>query len=183
MQNRMTALVIKWKPQIVLDAEAATRRKLKADAQAQFPELSGNPAFLETAIDSLEARGIELGTEGSERLKEVLTEIRSSKEGELGGKWLYKCRYTRKSLTTSQSDIVYGTATVTLKGSVLTILSGSGPEVSFSGSFDNGRVTGKLGLFTTSTSCEGVGNKEKISVSGQGQIADGTFQANLILLR
>lgn len=77
-----------------------------------------------------------------------------------------------------------GTAPATLKEGVLTIVSTQGPaEVTFSGSFDKGRLTGKMGIGATSINCDGVGSKEKISLSGRGQVADGTIQANLVFLR
>jgi hypothetical protein len=120
----------------------------------------------------------------TDKLKEVLAEIHDSKEGELTGKWLYRCGFKRSRLTSSFSDFFYGTALVTLKDNVLTVVSTSGPaEVNFSGTFEKGRVMGKMGISAVSVNCDGVASKEKISLSGQGQIADGTFQASLIFLR
>src|SRR5437867_1520018 len=86
-------------------------------------------------------------------------------------------------LTSSQSDFFYGVGLVTLKDDVLTIVSTSGPEINFRGTSDKGRVMGKMGISAISINCDGVASKEKISLSGQGQIPDGTFQASLIFVR
>lgn len=184
-QNQTTAFVIKWKSEVVLEREAAALRKLKESFQAKHPELSQNASLFGFAINYLEWIGLNLdSTTAEDKLMAVLGEIHDSKEGELNGKWLYRCNYTRNRLTSSQSDFFYGVSLVTLKDNVLTIVSTSGPaEVNFSGSFDKGRVVGKMGISATSINCDGVASKEKISLSAQGQIADGTFQASLVFLR
>jgi len=111
-------------------------------------------------------------------------EIHDSKKSELDGTWLYRCSYRRSRLTSSFGDFFYGTALVTLKDDVLTVVSTQGPpEVNFSGTFDKGRVMGKMGISAISINCDGVASKDKISLSGQGQISDGTFQASLVFLR
>src|SRR2546428_5948513 len=184
-QNQTTALVIKWKPKGVLETEAAALRAFKENFRAQHPELTPNVAVVDSAIEYLQFMGLSLDSgAAADKLKDILTEFHGSREGELNGKWLYRCNYTRSRLTSSSSDFFYGTALVTLKDNVLTIVSTSGlAEVNFSGTSDKGRVMGKMGISAVSINCDGVASKEKISLSGQGQIADGTFQASLIFLR
>lgn len=185
--NQITALVIKWKSKKALEAEAAATRTFRDGFQAKFPELAQNASLFNSAIDYIQRMGLSLDSESAtERLKGILSEIHDSKEGELNGKWLYRCGFTRSRLTSSFSDYFYGVAQVTLKENVLTVVSTStsrGAEVTFSGAFDKGRVTGKMGIAATSVNCDGVAANEKISLSGQGQVADGTFQASLVFLR
>src|SRR5205823_6026368 len=106
------------------------------------------------------------------------------RDGDLTGKWLFQCGFRQSRLTSSSSDSFSGVASVTLKGDVLTIVStGGGSEVNFSGTYDKGRVGGKMGIGTLSINCDGVAAPEKISLSGQGQTADGVCQASLVFQR
>lgn len=183
-QNQTTALVIKWKSKQVLDAEATALESFRESFKSKHPELCNNAALLDSAIEFIQWKGLALDSNATaEKLKSVLSEIVNSSEGELNGKWLYRCNFKRSRLTSSQSDFFYGTASVTLKEGALTIISTSGPEVSFSGTSDKGRVMGKMGISAVSINCDGVASKDKISISGQGRIADGTFQSSIIFLR
>jgi len=184
-QNQVTALVIKWKSQNALDAEAAAMRAFKENFRSKHPELLQNASLFNFAIEYLQlTAGLSLNSgAATDKLRETLAEVHDSKEGELSGKWLYRCGFRRSRLTSSFSDFFYGTALVTLKDNVLTIISTSGPEVNFSGTFDKGRVVGKMGIRATSINSDGVASQEKISLAGQGQVADGTFQASLVFLR
>ena len=184
-QNQITALVIRWKSKNTLESEAAIKRTFKESFRSKYPQLSKDASLFDSAIEYLQWMGLSLDSEAAaNRLKEVLGEIHDSRDGELNGKWIYRCGFRKNRLTSSFSDFFYGTALVTLKDNVLTIVSTSGPaEVNFSGTFDKGRVTGKMGISAVSVSSDGVASKEKISLSGQGQIADGTFQSSLIFLR
>ncbi len=183
-QNQTTALVIKWKPKSVVEAEVAALRAFKQSFQAEHPGLCKNATLLSTAIDSLKWTGASLDSVAADKITGWLTEIGESNHGELSGKWLYRCNFKRSQLTSAHSDFFYGMGLVALKDNVLTVVSTSGPtEVNFSGTFDKGRVTGKMGIAAMSISCDGVASSEKISLSGQGQVADGTFQASLVFFR
>jgi hypothetical protein len=184
--NQTTALVIKWKSKQAVEEEAAKLRALKEQFQAMNPALSQNPALIDEVIKYLQQVGVTPDSgNAAQRLKTVMDEIRRPSGGDLGGKWLYRCTCQRRQLTTSQTDSFYGIALVTLTDNALTIVSTapSSKEVNFSGTFDKGRVTGKIGIATASIPSDGVAASEKISLSGQGQISDGTFQTSLILLR
>ena len=183
--NQTTALVIKWKSASVVEAETAALRAFKETFRMKNPALSQNASLFDFAIDYLQWSGLSVTSETTaNKLEDLLIEIRDSKQGELNGTWLYRCKYTRNRLTSSSSDFFYGTASVTLKDNVLTVVSTSkSAEVNFSGTFDKGRVMGKMGISAISINCDGVASKDKISLSGQGQVSDGTFQASLVFLR
>ncbi len=185
IQNQITALVIRWKAKEVLDAEASALQGFKETFRARHPDISQNGALFDSAIEYLQWQGVNLDPgAAAEKLSQILREIQSSKDAEFNGKWLYRCQVRRSRLTSSSGDSFRGIGLVTLKEGALTIVSTQGPaEVTFSGSFDKGRLTGKMGIGATSINCDGVGSKEKISLSGQGQVADGTIQANLVFLR
>lgn len=184
-QNQITALVIKWKTKDVLEREAVAMREFKELFRTRHAQLSQNGPLFDSAISLLHWRGLSLDSvAAADKLGEILTEIQVSKDGELNGKWLYRCTVGQSRLTSSFSDFFYGIASVTLKENVLTIVSTSGPfEITFSGSFDRGRLNGKMGIGTISVNADGVASKEKMSVSGQGRAADGTVQASLVFLR
>jgi len=183
-QHQITALVIKWKPKAAVDAEMAQLRSFKEDFKSKYGDLCRSASLVDSAVAYLQWTGMSLDSaSATEKLKDVLTQIKDTQQGELDGKWLYRCSYSRSRLTSSYSDFFFGIALVTLKDNVLTVVSTSGQEITFSGSSDKGRVTGKMGIRSVSINCDGVASKEKISLSGQGQIPDGTFQANLIFQR
>lgn len=184
-QNQTTALVIKWKSKDVLKAEAAAVGAFKENFRTKHPELSKNVSLFDSATDYLQWMGLKLDSAAaSDKLREVLNEIQNSTEGELSGKWLYRCNFKKSHLTSSQSDLLFGIGLVTLKDNVLTVVSTSGSaEINFSGTYEKGRVMGRMGISGISVNCDGVASKEKISLSGQGQTADGTFQASLTFLR
>jgi hypothetical protein len=184
-QNQITALVIRWKSQSAQEAEAAALRRFKETFRSGHPELSKNGTLLDSAIEYLQWQGLSLDSgAAATKLAEILEEMQKSGAGEYNGKWLYRCQVRRSRLTSSFGDSFYGIALVTLKEGVFTVVSTQGPaEVTFSGNFDNGRLTGKMGIGTASINCDGVGSKEKVSLSGHGQVADGTIQASLIFLR
>jgi hypothetical protein len=183
-QNQVTAFVIKWKSKKALETEAATMQAFKENFRLKYPRLSENTTLFNSAIDYLQWLGLSLDSDAAaDKLKDVLTEIHDTKRDELNGKWLYRCGFRRSRLTSSYSDFFYGIALVTLKENALTVISTSGAEVNFSGTFDKGRATGKMGIRSGSVNCDGVATNEKISLSGQGQVADGTLQASLIFVR
>ncbi len=183
--NQVTALVIRWRTREALEAEAVALERFKEQFRSTYASLAQNDSLFESAIDYLHWQGIKLESEGAaDKLSQILSEIQSSKEGELNGKWLYRCNVRLSRLTSSTTDALYGMGLVTLKDGVLTIVSTQGQgEVTFSGTYDKGRLTGKMGIGSNSINCDGVGSQEKISVSGQGQVADGIIQANLVFLR
>lgn len=183
-QDQITALVVKWKSKSAVDSETAALRTFKENFRAKYAELCRSAPLFDSAVDYLRWTGVSLDSgPGTEKLKDVLTQIHDTQQGELDGKWLYRCGYSRSRLTSSYSDFFWGVASVTLKDNVLTVVSTSGPEVNFSGSFDRGRVTGKMGIGSVSINCDGVASKDKTSLSGQGQVADGIFQASLVFQR
>jgi hypothetical protein len=183
-QNQTSALVIKWKPIAAVEAEAKAKRAFRENFRTDHPDLSKNSALLDLAIEYVQWTGLAIDSEAaSSKLKELLAETHEGAEGELSGKWLYKCNFKKSSLTASHTDFFFGIGLVNLKDNVLTMVSTSGSEVNFSGNCDKGRVDGKMGIGSISINSDGVASKEKISLSGQGQISDGMFQASLIFLR
>ena len=79
-------------------------------------------------------------------------------------------------------------ARVNLKGNIITIVSTKGPiDMNFSGSLSEGRIAGQLGIATGPTiiSCkaEGVYTDERISLTGQTQTLDETFQGSFSFSR
>lgn len=183
--TQTTAVAIKWKPREQIEAEMARRHAFKTKFASSHPDLTRNGAVVDAAIDYLIARGTSLDSPtASSALQQILSELQGPRDGELGGKWLYRCHLNQSRLTSSWSTAAMGVASVNVKGDVLTIVSvDQGNEVSFSGSYDKGRVSGQMGLGALSIDCSGVAAAEKISLSGQGRTADGVCQASLVFQR
>jgi hypothetical protein len=184
-QNQTTALVIKWKPQGVIIQEASKVQAFKERFRSEHPELCRNASLIDLATDYFLAKGFDLDSRStSDEFRSLVTDLQGTKDGELSGKWLYQCGFRQSRLTSSWSQSFFGVAAVTLKGDVLAIVSiDRGTEVSFSGAYDKGRLNGKMGIATVSLNCDGAATQEKISLSGQGQSADGVCQASLVLQR
>jgi len=186
--NDITALVIKWKTPAEIEAERATLARLTGRLKQQHPELATRKELVDLATEYIRSQGLSLESEeASQQLEQVLAEVvKSPNNGQT--KWLFRGTVRAGSLTTSVSDTVYGIANVTTNGDSLTIVSSSGKsDLTFSGSFKDGRLSGQVGFSAGSTiisaKADGVYTEEKISLTGQGQTPDGTFQGSFSFSR
>jgi hypothetical protein len=186
--NYVTALVIKWKTPAEIEAEKATLARLTGRLTQQHPDLAAKRELVDLATELVRFQGLSLDSdEASQQLEKVLTEVvKSPKEGQT--KWLFRGTLRAGSLTASMSDTVYGVANVTIRGEGLTIVSSSEKsDLTFSGSVKDGQLSGQVGFSAGSSifsaKADGVYTDEKISLTGQGQTPDGTFQASFSFTR
>ena len=187
--SQTTALVIKWKSAIEVEQERAATEHFFKEFTTKHPDLGVKKDLVALAADYVVSLGIALDSpSASQKLGEVLTEVTAEKSKN-SATWLFRGSVRSSGLTTSMSDVVYGLATVTSKGDNVTIVStpGSKVELSFSGSSNDGRLSGQLGFSGGSTiisaKAEGVVVEEKISLTGNAQTAEGTFQGSFSFSR
>ena len=187
--NDSTALVIKWKTPAEIEAERASLDRFVRRFGHEHPNLIAKKELVNLAIEYVRSLNLNLESiEANQQLEQVLTEVLISPKDGQANRWLFRGTVKAGSLTTSSSDFVYGVATVTQTGESLTIVSSSArSELNFSGSVKDGRLSGQLGFSAgptiISAKAEGVYTLEKISLTGQGQTADGTFQGSFSFSR
>jgi len=187
-RNDVSALVIKWKTPDEIKAENAALAQLTGRLNQKHPELAARKDLVDLATEYIRFRGLSLDSdEASAELERVLTEVeKSANEGQT--RWLFRGTLRVGSLTTSASDTVYGVAIVTTNGDSLTIVSSSEKsDLTFSGSSKDGRLSGQIGFAAGSSiisaKADGVYTEAKISLTGQGQTPDGTFQGSFSFIR
>ena len=187
--SQITALVIKWKSQSDLAAEKASVERFVSGFKQRHPELMVKRELVDLATEYVRWLGLALESEtAAQQLDEVLTQVLNSKTDEKSSKWLFKGNVKASSLTASSSDVVFGVATVNRNQDTLTIVSSSEKaELNFSGTLKDGRVSGQFGFSAgptiISAKAEGVFTEQKISLTGQGQTPDGTFQGSFSFSR
>jgi hypothetical protein len=186
--NDTTALAIKWKPQAAIDAEKAAVARLVTQFKEQHKDVSVKKELFDLATEYVRScvakiDSDEAAQQFSQALMDVLAPPKSAQ-----CRWLFRGTVRAGSLTASWSDSVYGVATLTRTGDNVTIVSSSqGAELTFSGTIQDGRLTGQLGFSSgsaiLSTKADGVYTDERISLTGQGQTPDGTFQGSFTFAR
>lgn len=186
--NDTTALAIKWKSQSEIDAEKAAIAQLVARFQDQHRGLTVKKELIDLATDYVRSSQPSPESDDAiQQFEQALTDVVAApKNGQ--SRFLFRGAVRSSSVTTSWSDTVYGVAAVTRTGDNLTIVSSSqGAEVTFSGSIQDGRLSGQLGFSSgaaiISIKVDGVYTDERISITGQGHTADGTFQGGFTFVR
>ncbi len=186
--NQPTALVIQWKSSTEVAEEGQQVDRLVAGFRERHPESTVKREVASMAADYVQWLGLDLNSPATaKKLDEVLQEVGQPADNQ-GVRWLFRGHVRATSITTSASDTVYGVATVQRNGDALTIVSTSEKsELNFSGTLQDGRIAGQLGFSAGSTiisaKAEGVFTDAKISLTGQGHTADGTFQGSFTFNR
>jgi hypothetical protein len=187
--NQITALVITWKSQTEIASERASVDRFVSGFKLRHPEIVVKQEMIDLATEYVRWLGLALESEpAAQKLDEVLSEVLNSKADEKSVRWIFRGNVKASSLTASSSDLVYGVATVNRNQETLTIVSSSEKaELNFSGSLKDGRVSGQLGFSAgptiISAKAEGVFTEQRISLTGQEQTADGTFQGSFSFSR
>lgn len=186
--SQMTALVIQWKSQSEVAQEVALVERLVEGFRQRHPDSTVQRELASLGADYVQWLGLDLDSPAAaKKLEEVLTDLGQPADNR-GVRWLFRGHVRATSLTTSASDTVYGVAAVQRNGNALTIVSISeGSELNFSGTLQDGRIAGQIGFSAGSTivsaKAEGVFTETKISLTGQGHTADGTFQGSFSFSR
>jgi hypothetical protein len=182
-QNQITALAIRWKTDAELAAEAAQIDRLLVSFRQRHSGVSVKRELMVLGAEYVHWLGLDLNSPAAEKsLEDALLEVTKPANAD-ASRWLFRGTVRASSLTSSATDTVLGIATVSRKGEAITIVSTSEKsEVNFSGSLQEGRVSGQLGFSAgptiISAKAEGVFTESKISLTGQGHTADGTFQGS-----
>ena len=178
--NDTTALVIKWLSPSEVQAAKAVAARLLDQFQKEHPEIVNKPELTDIATEYVRSLGLALDSEEAiQTFNQVLNSVLiPPKDGQ--SNWLYRGIVRMGSLTTSQSDTMYGLAGIVRTGDNVTIVSKSkASDLTFSGTVQNSTLSGQLGITIggtiVSTKAEGVITGEKISLTGQGQTPDGTI--------
>ena len=187
--QEQTALVIKWTPEDVLQTRRADRERFWANFKQKNPELAADRQLVQLATDYLMQAGVQPNSSEMEtRLADLLKVIGNQPRENLSGKWFVRGTVQNQSLTASEKDTFFGVAQIAVTGNRVTIISTEGKiELNFSGTVENGQVTGTLGLggpaSALSVKCEGVALNEKISFAFQKLGDSGTVQGSVIFQR
>jgi len=185
-QPDATALAINWKSAEEVRAETQRRDEFLKRFRDRYPQLANNETTVDLALLYLRSFGFEPQSEQTtQKLKDIMEQIRVPNGKELTGKWLYKCVVRMQSLTAADHMDFLGMASVSVRDDAMTVLSTTGRnEVSVSGTIDRGRITGRIGIATlVNADCEGAAVADKISLSGSGRTGDGIVQVTLTLQR
>jgi len=186
--SQSTALVIQWKSQSEVAQERALVDRLVEGFRQRHADSNVKREVASLAADYVRWLGLDLNSPAAAaKLDEVLQELAQPADNR-GVRWLFRGHVRATSITTSASDTVYGVATVQRGGDALTIVSTSeNSELNFSGTLQDGRIAGQLGFSAGSTiisaKAEGVYTDAKISLTGQGHTADGSFQGSFSFSR
>lgn len=187
--HEVTVLVIKWRTEQELEAERRARQEFHDKFQTKYQETQVSSEAVALGADYIESLGLKLASDaGTRKLEEVLLQLSSSSKNEKGSKWLFRGTLKSSGLTSSFSSVVYGVASLSVTGENVTIVSEeSTAEVNFSGSAKDGRLEGRLGVSSGPTifsgKADGVLIAQKISLTGQGQTADGLVQGSFHFIR
>lgn len=187
--QEITALVIKWTPENVLQARRAEEQNFWASFRQKYPALVSNEQLVRMGIDYLGETGVRPNSpEMESKLSGLLSEIHAQPKTNLGGKWLFRGAIQNRGITSSESETFFGTATLVLITNRVTLISTAGKvELNFSGTLDAGQISGTLGFggkaSSLSVKCEGVALNEKISFAFQKLMDSGTVQGNLTFQR
>jgi hypothetical protein len=187
--HEITALVLKWTPESVLQARRAEEQRFWSAFRQKYVDLTADEQLVKLAIAYVTETGAK--TESAEmesKLSSLLSEIKNQRKTDIAGKWLFKGAVQNRSLTSSESETFFGVATAAMTGNRLTIISTGGKvEVNFSGTVDAGQASGTLGFGGSSSSvsvkCDGVALNEKISLTFQKLTEGGSVQGNLTFQR
>ena len=187
--QEITALVIKWTPENVLKARRIEEEDFWTRFREKHPAIARNEQLVQLAVGYLDEAGVRPNSpEMENRLSTLLSDICGQDKMNLAGKWLFKGAVQNRSITSSESEAFFGVATGTTGGGRFTLLSTAGRvEITFSGTVDEGQITGTLGFggkaSSLSVKCEGVALNDKISFAFQKPTEGGTVQGNLTFQR
>jgi hypothetical protein len=187
--GQVSALVIKWKPESEIAAEQAAINKCWQRFETEHPELTVSKGTVALVVEYVSWLGIGIKSDsGEQKAQQILDEILIQSKDDKSSKWLLKGTVRSSSLTSSWTDVIYGIALINQKDENITIVSSSERiDVNFSGTMKDGQVRGQLGVSAggtiASAKAEGVMMNDKISITSQGQTADGTFQGSFTFSR
>jgi hypothetical protein len=187
--QEITALVIKWTPQSVLQAREADDERFWQSFREKHPKTSSNDQLLKIAVGIANETGVGRNSpQFADKIDGILSEIAQQPKGSLAGKWLLKATVQTKTITSSDAQSFFGVAVLASTGNRITFVSTEGnAEVNFSGTVDGGQVSGTLGFggsaSSVSVKCEGVALDDKISFAFQKLTDGGTVQGTLTLQR
>ena len=187
--NQVTALVIKWKPDIEIARDRAAFERFQSDFIAKHPDLQLRNELVKVGADYITSLGLTLDSaSGSAELDKVLSEVLQPVQSDKPTKWLFRGSIRSSGVTSSFTEPAFGLATVTLSGDSITVVSAPGrTELHLSGTVKDGRLVGQVGVSSGSIifsgKAEGVVVPGRISLDSQGQTADGIVQSSLTLMR